>query len=686
MKVNLGGDRIGSGAKMQQEVYNYSRSTFNLSKNFRSSLAPGILYPGYVGIATKADVYELDMKTITRTLPTKGPLFGSYKQQIDVFVCPIRLYNGVLHNNPRRIGLQMNQVKLPKITIASNKPNDSKQIDPRNLWKYFGMSGIGRPSEQMDVIKRSILGLPLLAYGDIFKNYYANQQENNFHFVDFTNHTNEIGYKIENNRIETAKTEMAALYPKSVAEPHISSDQKYYSYAIQGTESIIEPNGYVSLTALDLKIDDTQIINGTKLIGNIYSGGSSTGVQDQYSVEINVVVTVSGAGLARIIKIQNATGKNIGIQYIHVPTKATNEKHLIIQNAPLEDFDTMRELLLETKLGETFQVEEKATEYNLEWYRKNTTAYPEDITKPLCGMLVKTYQSDLFNNWLNSEQIVGNNGIAEITTIDTSNGLKMDALNLAQKVYNMLNRIAISGGTYEDWLEAVYGAEQVKRGETPIYVGGMSNEIAFEEVVATTAADTKTDGTQSLGSLGGRGREVNEKGGKVVFDVEEPSIIIAMVSLTPRICYSQGNKWFLTDIDTLDDFHKPALDGIGFQDLLVEQAAFTGTSINAQGQVVERLSMGKTLAWANWMTDIDECYGDFADENAAKFMVLDRNYQITDINGNLQAPSDITTYIDPAKFNYAFNYAEIDAQNFWCEINFDLKVRRLMSAKQIPNL
>ena len=57
----------------------------------------------------------------------------------------------------------------------------------------------------------------------------------------------------------------------------------------------------------------------------------------------------------------------------------------------------------------------------------------------------------------------------------------------------------------------------------------MSNEIAFEEVVATTAADTATDGAQSLGSLGGRGREVNEKGGKVVFDVEEPSIIIAMV-------------------------------------------------------------------------------------------------------------------------------------------------------------
>lgn len=682
MKVNLGGDRIGSGAKMQQELYNYSRSTFNLSKNFRSSLAPGILYPGYVGIATKADVYELDMKTITRTLPTKGPLFGSYKQQIDVFVCPIRLYNGVLHNNPRRIGLQMNQVKLPKITIASNKPNDSKQIDPRNLWKYFGMSGIGKPSEEMDVIKRSILGIPLLAYGDIFKNYYANQQENEFHFVDFTNHIDELGYTFKDNKVYY----QSGAANRNVQKIGISLNHEYYTFSVQGAAMTINAQGEMYFYCDNTKITEEVIRTKTKIIGNIYKGGSGTGAQDEYNVELPMVLTVSNTNTGIAVNCVNNSLWQVQVTNIYVPTNQAKEKQLVLQSAPLEDFDKMRELLLETKLGETFQIEEKATEYNLEWYRKNTTADPEDITKPLCGMLVKTYQSDLFNNWLNSEQIVGNNGIAEITTIDTSNGLKMDALNLAQKVYNMLNRIAISGGTYEDWLEAVYGAEQVKRGETPIYVGGMSNEIAFEEVVATTAADTATDGAQSLGSLGGRGREVDEKGGKVVFDVEEPSIIIAMVSLTPRICYSQGNKWFLTDIDTLDDFHKPALDGIGFQDLLVEQAAFTGTSINAQGKVVERLSMGKTLAWANWMTDIDECYGDFADENAAKFMVLDRNYQITDANGNLQAPSDITTYIDPAKFNYAFNYAAIDAQNFWCEINFDLKVRRLMSAKQIPNL
>ena len=64
--------------------------------------------------------------------------------------------------------------------------------------------------------------------------------------------------------------------------------------------------------------------------------------------------------------------------------------------------------------------------------------------------------------------IDGNGGITEITSIDvTANDgkLTMDALNLQQKVYNMLNRIAVSGGTYRDWLETVYTAESIVTGK-----------------------------------------------------------------------------------------------------------------------------------------------------------------------------------------------------------------------------
>ena len=47
---------------------------------------------------------------------------------------------------------------------------------------------------------------------------------------------------------------------------------------------------------------------------------------------------------------------------------------------------------------------------------------------------------------------------------------------------------------------------------------------------------------------------------------------------------------------------------------------------------------------------------------------------------------DLTTYIDPAKYNYIFADTSIDAMNFWVQIKYDITARRLISAKQIPNL
>ena len=66
-------------------------------------------------------------------------------------------------------------------------------------------------------------------------------------------------------------------------------------------------------------------------------------------------------------------------------------------------------------------------------------------------------------------------------------------------------------------------------------------------------------------------------------------------------------------------------------------------------------------------------------------MVLNRFYEQDPDNGP-SAVKDITTYIDPAKFNYAFAYADLAAQNFWCQIHSKVVARRKMGAQQIPNL
>ena len=61
----------------------------------------------------------------------------------------------------------------------------------------------------------------------------------------------------------------------------------------------------------------------------------------------------------------------------------------------------------------------------------------------------------------------------------------------------MLNRIAVSGGTYNDWIEAVYSTSYLSRAETPIYQGGASCEIDFQEVVSNSATEGEPLGTQT---------------------------------------------------------------------------------------------------------------------------------------------------------------------------------------------
>ena len=87
---------------------------------------------------------------------------------------------------------------------------------------------------------------------------------------------------------------------------------------------------------------------------------------------------------------------------------------------------------------------------------------------------------------MNTELIEGVQGINEASSVAIVNDkLSMDALNLAQKVYDFLNRIAVSGNTYKDWLETAYTAgNYVERPETPLFEGGMTQLIEFQEVVS----------------------------------------------------------------------------------------------------------------------------------------------------------------------------------------------------------
>lgn len=673
--VNLGGDRIGSGGKMQEELNNFYRSNHNLNAGRFTTMAPGVLYPIYCLPAMPDDAFEFDINAFMRTVPTKGPLYGSFKLQVDFFACPIRLYQGILHNNPTRIGLKMQQVKLPRLQYStlwdSNEAEQQikdgtffdSQTSPSSLLRYCGFAGAGRGMDTSDtgpyMLQRKVNAVPMLAYYDIFKNYYANKQEENAFVI---------------SPIRSAEEEAMTI------------TEAYSTGGLSGNATITENGNYIYMQFAGIASDAEVVFHfkGTNFSQN--NEQIFTLLEYSNSGEWESIDNASGFDSSYIngdtnfkITTKEASTENVNNWLFRYPNPANNYvRGISLQKFPLQNIDDMREKLLGiNKLGQQYVItEEDDFPYKLlamtDQNDKSLNIYP------LNGLCVKTYQSDMFNNWLDTEFIDGENGINAITAVDTSGGsFTIDDLNMANKVYKMLNRIAISGGSYQDWLEAVYSENVIQQNEIPMYLGGMSAEVVFDEVISTAAS-----GDEELGTLAGRGNLAGEKGGKIVYKPKEPMFIMGMISLTPRLTYSQGNAFYMTEYDSVDDMHKPSLDGIGFQDLLVEKMTFNGTLIGPNGTTLLRESAGKQTAWIDYQTDVDRCFGDFASTEGKAFMVLNRLY---DCNSKAE-PTDITTYIDPEKYNYVFANTELEAQNFWAFVKINNQARRLMSASQIPNL
>lgn len=639
MKKTLGGDRLGSGKKNTVDLHNYSRSTHDLGYTWRSTMSAGTLVPFMVEVAQPGDTFDIDLEVDIRTLPTVGPLFGSYKAQLDVFMCPVRLYQAQLHNNKLGIGLNMSRIKLPMLRLPAKKDltnldYDNLQINPSCILNYLGIRGVGI-NKNVDpfIPTRDFTGLPLLMYWDIYKNYYANKQE-------------EIGAVIHGTPNLLITSVVSIVVNGTITIP-VSPDQGNVT---------INPGDTIEIN-----------FSGTQpLPEQIFATfGSNSFPLTQFGNWLLV-----SPGLLQCVSLvpaivnawRYATQSELGV---NVPEVVTFD---------LANIDAMRdEILRHTPDTIAFLVNNlNLPPYDLVLGETGTIS---NMLSTQEGLGLKTYQSDLFNNWLSTEWIDGPGGINEISAVDTSDGnFTMDALLLARKVYDMLNRIAVSGGSYDDWIDAVYMHDRYKRAESPMYMGGLIRELVFQEVVSNAGTEN-----EPLGSLAGKGTMAGKKkGGSVTVRVDEPSYIIGIVSLTPRVDYSQGNQWH-THLETMDDFHKPALDEIGFQELITEQMAWWSTEHDGTGWITR--SAGKQPAWINYMTNVPRCYGNFAMQNKEMFMTLNRRYEYDGVQ-----IKDLTTYIDPRKYNFIFAETNLDAQNFWVQIGCDITARRKMSAKVMPNL
>ena len=97
----------------------------------------------YELVVLLGDNLRIELDTEVLTLPTIGPLFGSFKVQLDVFEVPIRLYNAKLHMNKLGIGMDMDSIFFPQFPVYVNNHEDhvhtyedNEQVNSSALIKY----------------------------------------------------------------------------------------------------------------------------------------------------------------------------------------------------------------------------------------------------------------------------------------------------------------------------------------------------------------------------------------------------------------------------------------------------------------------------------------------------------------------------------------------------------------------
>ena len=563
-------------------------------------------------------------------------------------------------------GREMENVYIPQVNLPANyKPTDplyeNSQIGSSCVFKYLGVKGVGRSADGFEkAISRNVNAVPYLAYSSIYKNYYSNKQEENGYYL--TNNFAPRYVDVEILMRNKTTNEYVDITSQST-EVEWSAPTGIYAKVLMNDNEIGEP----IFDTIKYDIGGTTYFAG-KIFNRIYEQftGVPQGQRMWIMTDVNEDLNLTDAQTTVTDDVESSNQEPL-------PSIESFDLNLIDElNLDILQSDVDTPLILDNS--------NLPVNHPLKKIRGAMNGKLR-LTGNQEGLYLKTYQSDRNNNWLNTEWIDGSTGVNQITAISTTGDqFTIDALNLANRVKNLLDRVSVSGGTVYDYIEAAYDHKVSTQAYSPVYVGSLIKNLGFQEVVSNSESNSPDGVQQPLGTLAGRGQLYDgQKGGKVIVKAEEWCIVQGILSITPIVDYSTSNDPII-DFKNFGEFHTPDLSQIGFQDLLGEQLHWADSQIETDGTIT-RYAVGKQPAYINYMTDINECYGNFAEPYKEMFMTNNRRYE-ADENGLL----DATTYIDPSLWNNIFAQSDLSAQNFWCQVALNVKARRKMSSKVMPTL
>lgn len=209
----------------------------------------------------------------------------------------------------------------------------------------------------------------------------------------------------------------------------------------------------------------------------------------------------------------------------------------------------------------------------------------------------------------------------------------------------------------------------------PEFIGGFTRKVRVSPVtqtVQTVESGTTYDG--ALGSKAGDAFAYGKGESNIRCYCDEESIIMGIISFTPKPVYTQTlPKWFL-DRDVLDSFN-PEFNNLGFQPLSNAEVAPIQFYNNDRDKLTA--AFGYQRPWYHLLSMYDTAHGDFRGPL--------RNFLMHRVFNGVPKLSKSFLIVDPDQVNDVFNVNE-DTDKIFGQVIYKCSVKLGVSRDAVPRL
>lgn len=292
-----------------------------------------------------------------------------------------------------------------------------------------------------------------------------------------------------------------------------------------------------------------------------------------------------------------------------------------------------------------------------------------DNSLPLC-----TYKMDFFRGRVNSSAIYE-------SQVDSSGGnITINNIRFANKAQKLADLFSITSGRISDWIRTLWNSS-LPDTDVPIYLGGFGTTISFDTTMQTSASQTNGTplGWQAATAAG------SGKGRAITFKAKGYGVIMAIFTLRPNVVYGQM-RWPLDVRTAWIDKFTPQMANLGY--LPLSRAWYN--PFRTMDTPIPEGSIGNRLAWVEYMTDVDRCFGEFRyPYSLSAFLpqtIPSYTYDPEMLPLDDLADASVSTYVFPDAWNRFFSNYLGGVHNFRAKLSQNIKCTRAIPYRTQPSL